>query len=83
MHAFVNMAESKANDNETFNSAVRSITYIKRELIYVGTRKVILMFKNVRVLARFRQNSNVILDLKNHDLVFNSPVVRERDHQTV
>ena len=33
LHAFVNMAESKANDNETFNSAVRSITYIKRELI--------------------------------------------------
>ena len=33
LHAFVNMTESKANDNETFNSAVRSITYIKRELI--------------------------------------------------
>ena len=30
------------------------------------------MFKNVRVLARFRQNSKLILDLKNRDLVFNS-----------
>ena len=30
---FVNMAESKANDNETFNSAAKSNTYIKRELI--------------------------------------------------
>ena len=30
------------------------------------------MFKNLRVLTRFRQNSKLILNLQNRDLVFNS-----------
>ena len=33
LRAIVNMTESKANDNETFNSAAKSNMYIKRELI--------------------------------------------------
>ena len=38
------------------------------------------MYKNVRMLAKFRQNSKLILDLNHYNSVFNSPAARTRDH---
>ena len=38
------------------------------------------MYKNMRMLAKLRQNSKLILDLNHYNSVFNSPVGRTRDH---
>ena len=38
------------------------------------------MYKNVRMLEKYRQNSKSILDLNYYDRVFNSPVACTRDH---
>ena len=38
------------------------------------------MYKNMRMLAKLRQNSKLILDLNHYNSVFNSPAARARDH---
>ena len=38
------------------------------------------MYKNVRMLAKLRQNSKLILDLNHYNSAFNSTVERTRDH---
>ena len=44
------------------------------------TQQIGSMYKNVRMLAKLRQNSKLILDLNHYNSAFNSTVERTRDH---